>query len=570
MRRWLAGSPTPEQPANWRRLSLGAALIGIGVAGIGTAAWAYYDAWQTRAAFEASPEAVALQRQVDAPIPVFLPPATPVPVAEPTQVIAALPTRSVAAPASAPIVSLIPTPVVTATADQLSLDASDFRFIDPPEPGAHARVAFDVTNHADVSSGRVLLGINSKWFDSYSIIGTAPAVSEDRTDDSGLRTFSFPAVEARATAHYELHVASIVEGTRAPSISVLTEAGDTIGSADSLTTFAPTPRPGPVMSIDIPRLKLHTGVLPVAWEPPPFTVGQIKDSANVTLGNTVLVGHLTGAAGNVFAHLDELKPGDEITAMSRGLPYRFIVSETFDGPNTDSTPMQPEDDVRLTLMTCAGVWNPFTRDYSERLWVIAEPPDQAAVTIANAQATATVVSATATAQATLDAQATATAIANEPTATPVPTPYAGEPSLAGGIGNTRPNLEKAFGQATGETTDRLVVFRQPDAEVHVRFSPDPPRATVLAYLPKTSLSFDAAVQEARKLFPPDTQPISDGPEGNSEFIVERFSSSSLAQALRLASGEFSVVYTRDGKGNVTSIVVGPGNDLDTLLATVRS
>ena len=102
------------------------------------------------------------------------------------------------------------------------------------------------------------------------------------------------------------------------------------------------------MSIDIPRLKLHSGVVQIAWEPPPFAVGQVNGSANITQGNTVLVGHLTGAAGNVFAHLDQLKPGDEITAMSRGLPYSFVVSRIFEGANTDAEPLLPAEDARLT------------------------------------------------------------------------------------------------------------------------------------------------------------------------------------------------------------------------------
>src|SRR5207245_2410653 len=136
------------------------------------------------------------------------------------------------------------------------------------------------------------------------------------------------------------------------------------------------------------------------WEPPPFVVGEVNGSANISEGNTVLIGHLTGAAGNVFAHLDQLKPGDEITAFSRGLPYSFVVSRTIQGANTDTAPLKPGDDARLTLMTCAGIWNPFTHDYSERLWIIAEPPEQAAVTIAAAAATATAgVAATATALA---------------------------------------------------------------------------------------------------------------------------------------------------------------------------
>jgi LPXTG-site transpeptidase (sortase) family protein len=566
---WFSGvSPS----ADWRRRAIGVGLIAIGIAGVGTAGWVYYDAWATREAFDASPEAAALQREADAPTPVWID-ATPQPASAPTEVIAPVPTPR---PPDIPLFDVVPTPGPTATADQLSLDSVDFRFLDPPQPGAHARVAITVSNHANATSSRILLGINADWFDSYSIIGTGPAVAEDRIDDNGLRTFSFPPIGGQESATYELHVTSTQEGTTPPSVTVLASSGDTIGEVDKPETLAPPPRPGPVMAIDIPRLKLHTGVLQVAWEPPPFTVGQIKDTANITQGNTVLVGHLTGAAGNVFAHLDQLEPGDEITATSRGLPYKFVVSRTFEGANTDSTPIDPEDDARITLMTCAGVWNPFTHDYSERLWVIAEPPDQAAVTIANAQATATVVSATATAQATVDAaatakavDATATAVALLPTATPVPTPYAGEPALPGGIGNTRTNLEKAFGQATGETGGKLVVFRQPGRELHVHFSPDPPRAQLVAESLNPPLPFDAAVREARKLFPSDAQPRDSAPEGNPQFVVERFTSPQLAQALSLSTGDFSVIYEKNAAGAITSIVLGLGDDLDAIQSDAR-
>ena len=358
----------------------------------------------------------------------------------------------------------LPRPTVVVAAEDLSLDASDFRFLDPPEPDAHARVAVTVTNHAAAPSQRILLGVPASWFEDYRIIGTAPAVSDDRTDDGGLRSFSFPPITAGSTATFELHVTAIGEGTQAPAVKVLLEGGDLIGEAKP-STLAPAPRPGPVMSIDIPALKLHSGVVQSAWEPPPFAVGQLNGSANITEGNTVLVGHLTGAAGNIFAHLDQLKPGDEITAMSRGLPYSFVVSRTYEGANTDTAPLRPADDARLTLMTCAGMWNPFTHDYSERLWIIAEPPDQAALTIAAAAATAT-------AEATAAVAATSTALALAPTMTPTPV-YVGEPSLPGGIGNTRVDLEKVLGAATGETSGKLVVFRQPGRELHVLFTPGP-------------------------------------------------------------------------------------------------
>ena len=65
---------------------------------------------------------------------------------------------------------------------------------------ARMHIVISVTNHADVPSGRILLGITAGWFDNYSIIGSAPAVASDRTDDAGLRTFSFPPVDAGVTS----------------------------------------------------------------------------------------------------------------------------------------------------------------------------------------------------------------------------------------------------------------------------------------------------------------------------------------------------------------------------------
>jgi sortase (surface protein transpeptidase) len=513
----------------------------------------YYMAWSTAQAWNASPEAAALAEQVAAPPPIWVPQGTPEPA---TGRIAPVPTPGVPPPAQL-LVANVSTPTVTAAARELSLESTEFRFVDPPEPGAHARVLISVANHASTASGRILLGIPSSWFDGYHIIGTGPAVSADRTDESGLRTFSFPPLSSGATESFELHVTAVGEGTQAPSVQVLLDNGDVIGEVAKPSTLAPTPRPGPVMSIDIPRLKLKSGVVQTGWEPPPFTVGQIRGSANITQGNTVLIGHLGGLAGNVFGHLDQLKPGDEITAVSRGLPYTFVVSRTFESSNADSGPMAAADDSRLTLMTCAGLWNPFTHDYSERLWIIAEPPDQAAQTISTAAATAT-------AEAKAGIAATATAVALEPTPAP---PFIGEPSLPGGIGNTRANVEKAFGLPTGETSGKLVVFHQTGREVRVAFTPDPPRAFLVVEIPTTGSSFEAAIKESRQLFPKDTRPRAAAPEGNPKFVVERFTSPTLAEAL--GSGDFSVVYARDARGMFSSIVLGLGDDFNTLLEQAR-
>ena len=128
-------------------------------------------------------------------------------------------------------------PLPSAAASDLSLESTEFRFIDPPEPGAHARVLISVANHASTSSGRILLGIPASWFEAYSIIGTGPAVSADLTDATGLRTFSFPPLTAGTTASFELHVTATGEGTQAPSIKVLLDNGDTIGVVDKLSTL---------------------------------------------------------------------------------------------------------------------------------------------------------------------------------------------------------------------------------------------------------------------------------------------------------------------------------------------
>ena len=184
-------------------------------------------------------------------------------------------------------------------------------------------------------------------------------------------------------------------------------------------------------------------------------------------------------------------------------------------------------------------------------------------------------SGTATAQATLDAaatataaNATATAIELLPTATPVPTPFAGEPSQPGGIGNTRVSLEKTSA-GDRRTGGKLVVFRQPGREVHVRLSPDPPRAQLVAVSLNPPLAFDAALREARKLLPTDAQPRTAAPEGNVQFVVERFTSEHLSQALSLASGDFSVIYEKNPSGAITAMLLGLGDDLDVIQTDAR-
>jgi LPXTG-site transpeptidase (sortase) family protein len=339
----------------------------------------------------------------------------------------------------------------------------------------------------------------------------------------------------------------------APNVRVTDAEGREIGHGQP-PTEAPPAEPGPVYAIDIPRLHLRTGVVQVDWEPPLFVVGQLRASAHVTQGNSVLVGHVRGAVGyNVFDHLDQLKVGDPVIAMSRGETYEFVVSQTQVLPEEDMSPTQPMDSPRLTLMTCAGDWNPLTLDYSERLWIVAEP-----VNLATARPRA---------------------------ALPTPAPPVVQIAQRGGLGNTDTDLVSAFGAPVGESATRLAVYRRNGVEHRAQLVDLPSalarRTTLVVEHAPTdaTLSMDQAVQHSRGLFPKDAQPRAAGPEGNASFVVERFSSAALANALppdwfsarHGQPGDFLVVYARRPDGRVTDILVGIGDDpsalLDALSAT---
>jgi LPXTG-site transpeptidase (sortase) family protein len=316
-----------------------------------------------------------------------------------------------------------------------------------------------------------------------------------------------------------------------------------------------------VSALHIASLGLDVAVVPTSWEPPPFIVGQLKGSANITEGNTVLVGHLTGAAGAVFNRLDDLSPGDRIVAVSRGLEYDFVVSDKQVLPNADTSLALPNDQAMLTLMTCTGTWDPIAHDYSGRLWVTAELPDAAAAAIA--------------------------ANALHPRA-PTPIPEGAAPAVdpdavlaQAGLGAMRGTFDATLGAPLGETPGKLVVYRRGSNEYHVEFTPDPPRAElidILAMGPDTSLSIPTAVVRSRSAFPSDATPRTAAPEQVANTIVERFWSAAVAETLGQPirggqAGDFVAVYARDARGEVTHVVVGSGDDpagaLNDALRTTR-
>ncbi len=406
-----AARPVAPRPAGTRQHVLAAAallLFGFGSVLVGGAAYAY--SWYASWAWAQSPESELAERRAESPSPLFIDePATAVAdarasgVANPLSPGQARGERSQASgqpprpsmlqapdrqreplfgpPLPTAESATIRLPPARAAAEEIELSEVDFRFFDPPEPGATARLALVLRSRAELPSAPVSLAVSNRWFGGFQVFGAIPDVVGDRVEEDGYRYFDFPGLAPGEQAELELHVTASDDEVDAPEIAVRLLGGGEIGRARP-RTVAPRPRPGPAKLVDIPRLGIRSGVVPIAWEPPPFVVGQLQGSASVSEGNTVLIGHLRGPTGDVFNHLDRLRPGDDVVAVSRGLEYRFTVSETAVRAFDDHVPMQPTDTPRLTLMTCTGSWIPWRNDYSHRLWVIAEPPELARETIA--------------------------------------------------------------------------------------------------------------------------------------------------------------------------------------------
>jgi LPXTG-site transpeptidase (sortase) family protein len=263
----------------------------------------------------------------------------------------------------------------------LEVSGTEFRFLDVPAAGAHATLTVTLANRTDALTAPVVLSIPAGWFDGYDIIGAVPAVFDDRVEDDGYRSFDFPGVPPGTDTTLELHVTAANGDVAAPAVRLALRDGGSLGELHP-TTVAPRPPPGPVRALHVPRLGINTGVVDTGWEPPSFVAGQISTTAALGEGNSVIVGHRRGHAGDVFARLVSARLGDIIVAASREGEHRYVVSEIRTLTGDDITPIGPAETPRLTLMTCVGGWNMLTGDYSHRLWVVAEPPELARLTLA--------------------------------------------------------------------------------------------------------------------------------------------------------------------------------------------
>jgi LPXTG-site transpeptidase (sortase) family protein len=142
----------------------------------------------------------------------------------------------------------------------------------------------------------------------------------------------------------------------------------------------PPPPASPAEWLEIPRIGVDSKVEQVflkgrEWPVPKFVVGHMGETANPgDVGNAVFAGHLLSiASGNVFAHLEKLEIGDEMTFTSADGERAFRVVESKLVSNKDvSVLASREGKATVTLITCAGRWVQREMDYDQRRIVVAE------------------------------------------------------------------------------------------------------------------------------------------------------------------------------------------------------
>jgi LPXTG-site transpeptidase (sortase) family protein len=92
-------------------------------------------------------------------------------------------------------------------------------------------------------------------------------------------------------------------------------------------------------------------------------------------GNAILNGHVSWWTGDaVFTHLARLRTGDRINiTRADGVAVTFKVTgkQVVDANARIGSLFAPSSRSTLTLITCTGVWNPFTQSDTQRVLVSA-------------------------------------------------------------------------------------------------------------------------------------------------------------------------------------------------------
>lgn len=105
----------------------------------------------------------------------------------------------------------------------------------------------------------------------------------------------------------------------------------------------------------------------VAW----YNLGPVPGQA----GNAVINGHVNWWTGDaVFTHLAQIRVGDQveiIRADGVSVWFKVTAKRTVPANSRIAALFAPTAASTLTLITCAGIWNPFTQSDTQRLLVSA-------------------------------------------------------------------------------------------------------------------------------------------------------------------------------------------------------
>jgi LPXTG-site transpeptidase (sortase) family protein len=92
-------------------------------------------------------------------------------------------------------------------------------------------------------------------------------------------------------------------------------------------------------------------------------------------GNAIINGHVDWWTGDaVFTHLARVRVGDRVEVVRNdgvAMWFKITGKRTVGADDRVASLFAPSPDATLTLITCAGVWNPFTQSDTQRLLVSA-------------------------------------------------------------------------------------------------------------------------------------------------------------------------------------------------------
>jgi len=115
----------------------------------------------------------------------------------------------------------------------------------------------------------------------------------------------------------------------------------------------PTPGPSQPTRLEIPAIHVDAKIVAGdTWDQLKQGVGQHLGTANPgERGNLVLSAH-NDVFGEIFRHLDQLKPGDEVIVYAGQQRYRYTISESRLVAPTQVDVMAPTNEPTLTLISC--------------------------------------------------------------------------------------------------------------------------------------------------------------------------------------------------------------------------